>query len=221
MRRASILGLGGLALLVACGSETTNPGTDAGVSLPLLPIAVGNTWTYRVVEGSEVSTKTQTVVEATTFEGKPGYLLETRKGLIREVQSIQAEVDGVLVRYEEKNFKNGELNEWDRYEPSMVRIDSNQLTEGLVYQTEHVKVSIDPDTAIEVSRVTVQNRFTVEETADLVEVPAGRFTAIRVKRQDLADLGRGFKTYWYVPGLGKVKETGGQTEELQSVDLAD
>jgi hypothetical protein len=29
----------------------------------------------------------------------------------------------------------------------------------------------------------------------------------------------GSKTYWYVPGVGKVKETGGQTEELVSFDV--
>ena len=32
--------------------------------------------------------------------------------------------------------------------------------------------------------------------------------------------GSNLKTYWYVPGVGKVKETGGQTEELVSYEVA-
>jgi hypothetical protein len=51
-----------------------------------------------------------------------------------------------------------------------------------------------------------------------VTVPAGTFNCLRVRRrasqQDGSD-----KTYWFAKGVGKVKEVGGQTEELTSVTI--
>jgi hypothetical protein len=49
-----------------------------------------------------------------------------------------------------------------------------------------------------------------------VTVPAGTFTAIYLQK---ASGGGTTKTYWYVPGVGKVKEDGGQLEELVSHEL--
>ena len=48
-----------------------------------------------------------------------------------------------------------------------------------------------------------------------VTVPAGTFDAVVL----IKSTATGSKTYWYVPGVGKVKETGGQTEELVSFDV--
>lgn len=221
MRRRTTI-LGGLLLAAGCatgcGSDTTTPDpTDAGV-VPLIPVAAGNTWTYRVTEGTEVSTKVQTITGPATSNGREGFQFVTTKGTTREVESVQALVDGVLVRLEEKNYKNGALNEWDVYEPSMVRIDSNQADPGDEYQTTHTKVSMDVDTGTVAARIVVENRFSVQ-ALESIDVPAGRFTALRVLRIDATDQSR--KLYWYVPGLGKVREVGGQTEELESVSLVE
>ena len=51
-----------------------------------------------------------------------------------------------------------------------------------------------------------------------VTVPAGTFTAVYI--QKVSATGGSAKTYWYVPGVGKVKELGGQLEELVSYSLA-
>jgi hypothetical protein len=50
-----------------------------------------------------------------------------------------------------------------------------------------------------------------------VTVPAGTFTAVYL--QKVSATGGSAKTYWYVPGVGKVKESGGQLEELVSYSL--
>lgn len=205
------------ATWAGCGSETPTP-ADAGVK-PLIPVALGNRWTYRVTSDTGVtSEKVQTITSTASSEGRAGYRFETTKGTSRETVSVQALIDGVLVRYEERTYKDGALTGHERYVPSMVRIDSNHTTGGETYQTEHTKEELDG--AGNVVRTTVvKNRFEVESTADVVEVPAGRFTAVRLRRVDMSD--GSVKTYWYVAGLGKVKETGGQTEELVSLDLAD
>jgi hypothetical protein len=50
-------------------------------------------------------------------------------------------------------------------------------------------------------------------------VPAGTFKAIRLHRTGTA-AGASDKLYWFVRGVGKIKETGGsRSEELQSYSI--
>ena len=51
--------------------------------------------------------------------------------------------------------------------------------------------------------------------AESITVPAGTFEAV-VFQKIGSDTP---KRYWYVAGVGKVKETGGQTEELTEYEL--
>lgn len=54
--------------------------------------------------------------------------------------------------------------------------------------------------------------WSIRSDAEEVTVPAGTFRAVVVVRhaEDPAD----DKTYWFANGVGKVKESGGKTEEL-------
>jgi hypothetical protein len=207
------------AALVACGEGTTpTPGPDGGVT-PLIPVAIGHAWTYRVTSDTGVvSQKVQTITSTAASGAAAGFRFETKKGTARETVSVQALVDGVLRRYDELSYKDGVLIERVRYTPYMVRIDANQVAAGATYTTNHTKEVLDSAGNVTLSTA-VENRFEIEAAAELVEVPAGRFSAVRVRRVDLSD--GSVKTYWYVAGLGKVKETGGQTEELVSVQLAE
>lgn len=216
MRWASIL----ILAAAACGETTTPPpGGDAGVT-PLIPVKVGHVWTYRVTSDTGVvSNKTQTITGTAASGANVGFRFETASGATKETISVQAPVDGVLHRYEEKVYKAGVLDEHVRYVPSMVRIDANRVTAGDTYAATHTKETLNPVTGAVVQTRVVDNRFEIEAASELVDVPAGRFSAVRVRRVDMTD--GSVKTYWYAPGLGKVKETGGQTEELVSVDLAD
>ena len=55
------------------------------------------------------------------------------------------------------------------------------------------------------------------ERREMVTVPAGTFDALVLRKVSVA---AAEKTYWYAPGVGKVKETGGQTEELTEYEVA-
>ena len=62
--------------------------------------------------------------------------------------------------------------------------------------------------------VMASDTWKVIAVAESVTVPAGTFTALVIEKT-----GGTPKRYWFVRGVGKVKETGTQTEELQSFDV--
>ena len=66
-----------------------------------------------------------------------------------------------------------------------------------------------------VMMASVTDYWSVDAAKVPVTVPAGSFEAVVL----IKSTATGSKTYWYVPGVGKVKETGGQTEELVSFDV--
>jgi DNA/RNA endonuclease G (NUC1) len=62
----------------------------------------------------------------------------------------------------------------------------------------------------------VNERWTVLGDDETVEVPAGTFEHVI----HFQKVGSGStKNYWYAPDVGKVKETGSQTEELVDYHL--
>jgi hypothetical protein len=60
------------------------------------------------------------------------------------------------------------------------------------------------------------HQFDVEAVGEEVTVPAGTFTAVRIRRSDPVD--GSYRQYWYVQGTGKVRELedNGDSEELAS-----
>ena len=83
--------------------------------------------------------------------------------------------------------------------------------------TTYVKLEVDPVTK-GVTTKDKSDQWTVEALDESVTVPAGTFTALRVYRVGEED-GQASKRYWFVKGVGKVKEVGKQTEELMSYEL--
>lgn len=203
-----------ILLSTACGSEP--PVVPPGAS-DLIPLAVGNEWTYRLTSSSgTVSTKVQTITSTASVDGMIAYRIETARNNEKGTISLQRIEDGRLKRISEETTEAGVVTERFTYRPAMVRIDSTKVADGDVYVDRHDKVQIDEagnDLLVE-SKV---HTFTVEAATELVTVPAGTFECVRVRR-DLE--GGSSKTYWYAKGVGKVKEVGGQTEELQRSRLS-
>jgi hypothetical protein len=223
------LGLAALLLsLAACGTE--DPGEDQGAAGassggPLLPWAVGNTWTYRVTEDGEVSTKVNTIGEEEPVGGEgPNAKLSaykvttTKKNGSDHTDSWQAPDGDRVLRYREQSFSasSGELELEEYWEPAKLHIDwsEERLVEGKSWLEEYEETKLPVgDTE---SKSTRRDRWTVKSLAESVTVPAGTFDNAVVFQKVGNDTP---KTYYYVPGLGKVKETGGQTEELVDYEL--
>jgi hypothetical protein len=207
------------AVSLACGTEPPrNVPADSGTSMPtpFLPVAVGYKWTYRVISASNVeSTKVQTITESVVVDGETAYVFETARANDRGTRSIQRLIDNRLLRLSEESLQGGAVSARYRFSPIGLRIDGDQISTGDIYMDTHEKEELDAQGQV-IATETKIHTFEVEADKELVTVPAGEFEAIRIRRDRE---GGSSKTYWFVPGLGKIKEIGGQTEELVSAAL--
>jgi len=209
-----------MSLVLACGTEPPrNMKEDSGTNMmatPFIPVAVGNRWTYRVISSSNVeSSKVQTITEEIAVDGEAAFVFETERANDRGTRSVQRLVDNKLIRLSEETLKAGTVTARYNFSPVGLRVDGNQISTGDIYMDTHDKQEIDAQEQVIATEAKVHT-FEIESEKELVTVPAGEFEAVRVRRD--RD-GGSSKTYWYVPGLGKVKEIGGQTEELVKAEL--
>jgi hypothetical protein len=203
----------------ACGDETNEKQHDfTGSLLPLVP---GNRWTYRVTDDDEVTQKTVRVGASRTVggdgpnAGATAFEVTSDKDGASAV-SLVADLDGKIVRYTEDELSGkGKLERSYVWAPHRLYIDgtAEHVVAGASWLEEPEETSTKADEAAELS--TLRERWQVIASQEKVTVPAGTFDALVVQKAGGVKL----KTYWYVPGLGKVKETGGQTEELVDYDV--
>lgn len=212
-------------LAAGCGSEDPKPPSDESeeTASALLPWNVGNRWVYRITADNVVSTKT-TTIEAEELVGGTGpnkdklaLRVLTTKGASDKTISFQAFVDGKVVRYREQAFhaKSGELEQEEFWAPHKLHIDGSKehTRDGAnwfeSYDETKLPVGGEPITSAQ------RDRWAVISTKERVTVPAGTFDAVVFRKIGASSV----KQYWYVPGVGKVKETGGQLEELTSFEV--
>jgi hypothetical protein len=211
----------------SCGGDDNKPngdGQDEGDG-PYLPWAEGNTWTYRVTNNGEVSTKVVTIETEEKVGGvgpnkdKMAFKVVTKKGEADQTISWQALENERVIRYREQSFheKTGELELEEHWAPYKLHFDGTDehTADGAswleAYEETKTYASGKPDEASE-----EHDRWMVDSHSESVKVPAGTFDAVVVQKAGGSDI----KTYWYVRGVGKVKETGGQTEELVSFTVS-
>jgi len=210
------------ALSQGCGGGDS-PSEQAPPDGDLLPLAEGNTWTYRVTDGSDVTEKVVTVGKEEKVGGtgpnKNKNAFKTSSKRVSETTfSWQARVDGKVVRYRDETIDadSGDVKVDEFWAPYRLHVDGSEehTDEGASWLEQYT------ETATKSGKLkaaeTVRERWTVVSSEESVTVPAGTFDAVVLQKAG----GTKLKTYWYVPGIGKVKETGGQTEELVDYELA-
>lgn len=227
---------GNVAAGAAAGSPDSGGSPNAGAGgepavtgLVLLPWAVGNTWTYNVTKDGSTTEKTTTIVAEEPVGGEGpnselmAYHVVTAKGVdgTDKTESWQApNADNPLriERYQEKSFgaTTGNLQMTEYWDPSKLHIDGSpgRVSQGdtwlEVYEETKLEVGLPATTH------KVNERWTVLGDDETVDVPAGTFEGVI----HLQKVGSGStKEYWYKAGVGKVKETGSQTEELVDYHL--
>lgn len=209
----------------ACG-DPVDAGADAdpdacavAAADRLLPLAVGASWTYEVTFGGATTTKTSTV-EALEDVGdrKAGTIAyRVRTGTLDgEVVSWQQDVCRGVLRHREQTYDlAGTLIADTTYVPARARVDEadDRMVEGATWYAAYTAIDDDPAGGATTSD-TETEQWTVVATDEELTVPAGTFTTIHLAKVDLDDDHPDAKDYWFAAGVGKIRETGDQTEEL-------
>jgi hypothetical protein len=207
-----------LVTAAACAAETEPPPPelDCPTEGRYMALRAGASWTYEVDGEDE---KTQSVGAAEDIGGdKAGvtaFRLETEKAG-GSVVSWQEDVGDAIVRHRETDMAGSTATD-EVYEPYRTRISeaAAHTQEGATWTEEYTEIITDLDTG-ESSMVDKVEQWEVVAVDEVVQVPAGDFCAMRVRRTSTVGGSDGSdKTYWFARGVGKVKEESeGRTEEL-------
>lgn len=225
MRRSSSILF--VVMLAACGDDapTDVDGPVAECTTPLaqryVPLVVGASWTYDTTEaGSPVVQKT-TSLEAYEDVGdrKTGimaYRQRTEKVVGAAVSWHSDDCTGVTRHREQTLDGAGTLITDQFYVPGKLRVDESaaHTALGATWTTAYTEVEVDP-----INGTTTRSKdetWIVEGVDEPVTVPAGTFNALRVRK---TTSGAADKTYWFVKGVGKVKEAGEQSEDLTAYTI--
>lgn len=209
-----------LVLAAGCASDTTSPTPfDCPDTGPYLELRTGASWTYRVDDGTTITEKTQTVgvLEDVggAHAGTMAYRIETTKPG-GTVVSWQADTADAVVRYRELDM-SGSVSTDETYQPYRTRISqtADHTAAGAIWTEDYTEVVTDTATAT-TTTADKSERWEVVAVDEPVTVPAGELCALRLRRTStVAGTPGSDKTYWFVRGIGKVKEAGAnQTEEL-------
>ena len=222
-RLAGVLAALTLAGCSSSGSAKADGGTDP--TGPLLPWKIGNTWTYRVTEASDVSTKTTTIGEVEAVGGV-GMSAETmaNKVVTRKKDDTDqtvfwaSDLGNRVVRYREQSYaaSTGMPNGDAYWEPYKVTVDWSpaNIVDSMTWLEIYRETKV-PESGVADMTVEKRDLWSVIGTKESVTVPAGTFDAIVFQK-----VGGSTKSFWFVPGIGKVKETGdNQVEELMSYTI--
>jgi hypothetical protein len=214
-----------LAGAMGCGSSTPSPMTGVCPTRAdgaLLPFAAGNTWNYRVNDTGVVTNKTNTVMPQEIIGGtgphkdEMAFKVVTAKGVMDQTISYQIPDGDKVIRLRELSFSasTGEEELDEHWDPHKLHIDGS--AEHTVAGAQWLEDYQETKTPVGGTSTTAEARdlWSVKSECESVTVPAGTFQAVKIQK-----VGGSGKMYWYAWGVGKLKETGGQLEELTSYSL--
>jgi hypothetical protein len=189
-----------------------------------LPLAIGATWTFKVTDGEDATVSMKKIsVEALEDVGGPkagtmAFRLRTDKGDDDKTVSWQQRVGDRVVRYRELSYKKASdvVKVDDSWTPPRMRVE--ERPDRLVKGATWTEMFQETKTKDGVTTTTPEvDQWVVDAVDEEVTVPAGTFKCLRLRK--VAEPGKVDKIFWFARGVGKVKETGGQTEELASYSI--
>jgi len=228
-----LVGCGGGGSLPPQPGEPGAANPDGNVQLPgppgngntpapqsLWPLTPGSAWTYRITDDMRgVFDKRVEVIgpQAVPDTTLTAIAVHSTQPHLEE-RSWQVQLDnGLVVRLREEDLKSGAIARVTTWSPATVKSVALPQAQGWTHRSTIREVTRLGDGTLEEKDRTYV--WTVKAVNETVTVPAGTFTnAIRIER-DQPDKEGKLRTYWLVPGIGKVKEEGERLEELVSHDI--
>jgi hypothetical protein len=191
------------------------------------PDPVGATWSYATtdegLDGGTVSGTKQVVVEKEEpVPGRAGITATRIHTIVPGAEdqiTWQAENGTAIVRYRDDIYVAGTgtamLQEYSVYAPSKLRLDLTHLTTGQTYSESYTEsVTEVKSTGNTTASTSKPFAWKVINGAESITVPAGTFTAVHVQKAN-GNSGAIDKDYWFVKGVGKVKETAASTGRVE------
>lgn len=194
----------------------------------ILPWAVGNKWVYDVTDTDGATTQKTTEVLDEEPVGGAGphaadvafHVLTSKADGTDETESWQALVDGKVLRYRELSYSasTGALALEEHWDPYKLHVDgtAEHLVEGAIWTEEYAETKTLPSGAVSLAART--DIWHVDGVDVPVEVAGVSLSAIVLMKRNTTT--QETKIYHYVPGVGKVREAGGQTEVLVSYEVS-
>lgn len=236
--RRSYLWWGLCAVLSACGSRSLpsgpeipespaplEPDPDGGTLPPtsLWPLSTGSRWTYRITDPSRSPVPFDKVVQVLGMQAVPdgagaqAIAVQSTQPHLEEL-SWQYESDGIVVRVREEDRQAGALARVTTWVPGTVKSLAQSRDAGWSYSSTTLETVKQVQTRSEEQKqkTYVWRVVAVDET---VTVPAGTFHNVLRLERARADKDSTPRTYWLVPGVGKIREDGERLEELVEADI--
>lgn len=210
--------------LVGCGSA--EPTGDAVDVADCYPMAVGDYWEYQEVyaDGSDTEFYRREVTDETTMVFD--YDVGERQVFVHHItfpgydkyRYYYVEDDGEEISrvYQERFNGDGDLTTERTFAPPLSRFQRS-ASEGGSWSDSCTRHDIDYLPVAGEESLAVEYTFEIVSISEQVTVPAGTFDCVLLTRTD--SFGEA-KSYYYAPGVGKVKEvsaggdTGDKSEEL-------
>jgi hypothetical protein len=224
-------GTGGGGTGGGLGGSGGGPAIDASsipaTTGPYQPLVLNATWAFHVNDKGVQYDKTS-VVEA--MEDLGGPKAGTMGFRVKETFPSQtqltwyAQSGQMVVRYHDQALDLNvppALKSEDWYDPYRLRVDETpaHLVAGATWTVTFADTHTSRSKPTATTSVT--EAWTVDAVDDPVAVPAGTWLALKITHQDPTSTTGTMKTYWFVRGVGKVREEtdAGHIEELTSFNI--
>lgn len=197
-------------------------GSGGGSGGALLPLAVGNSWTFQVTDSGTGAQgqKTQTVEAfedvGGSLAGTMAYRLHTVKPGGAYTLSWQDDTGSTVIRLRDQEFAAGGAQKNETvFDPDKLRVDESpaHTASGAQFSLTYTEHTTDLTAGGAQTDVSKTEDWAVVAVDESLTTPAGTFSCLHLHRTDSAT--GSDKEYWFAAGVGKVKEGGlGQTEIL-------
>ncbi len=212
-----------LVFTAACGGNSSDGGTDGSIPAAMRyePWTVGAVWSYKLTDRNtaNMATDKRTTVMGVrdvggVHAGKQAFLVHVEQ-LTGSKDVYEAASGDLDVRYETTFYDlAGTMTSTDVDQPYRLKLDESAAhTAAGAQWSESFSETTTPVGGTTTTKSKTE-QWRVVAPSESVTVIAGSYMALHVQRTSSTAL---IQDYWYVAGVGKVKETGGgQNEELMS-----
>ncbi len=230
MRVVALFGLS-LSAFAACsqpappadsggGSGTAGDTDGVTETESLYPLVDGAAWSYDNLDAAGATVRIEDVAVTANDDGT--YLLaDTPNEVGQRTDAIIERRDTAALRTHKDVYQNDILVQIVDYTPGFIRMDDAWTSAGAIHMPIYMRHETNGQGGNPIDAMR-EHQFEVLAVDEEVTVPAGTFSCVKVLRTriDPGSASGEQVTFWYAPGVGKVRELRiDRAEELRFFDI--